>query len=130
MVWKTSPETQQEAIIIAIPERMIREMPGGRDALCRTLENIHNTEDNIWPFAVHGVTEHTVLAYIAFEGKIRYRMSLVGVEENVTRKIDYGGSFRMFYNKDWILLSGPAVKAPYPIPYKGYFNYRWTHKLF
>lgn len=131
MVWKTTADPDREAIIITIPQKSIAEIPGGRAALCRTLENLHLTEENIWPYSIsHLPDSDPIVAYVAFGGKIRYRMSIAGTEKNVTRKFDYGGSFRIFENRNWILLSGPAVKAPQTIPFVGYYGFQYSKILF
>jgi hypothetical protein len=133
-MWKPSRINQSppkhDSIIIAVPEKAIKDIPGGSAALSRTLENLHLTQENVWPYTVNNVPEYVLFAYVAFNGKIRYRMNIIGHEKDTTKKIDYGGSFRMFENRNWILLSGPAIKAPTVIPYVGYYGFKFTERLF
>lgn len=70
--------------------------------------------------------------YLCIGGKIRWRVFFAGSkgpEELVLVTTD-GKGIKEIHGKAWIIVAGPAERAPYPIPRKGFQGFRYTEKLF
>ncbi len=90
-------------------------------------------DDGVWNYRKTTLPTHDVLyVYLIWDGKIQYRTNLVGYERNKSKTFidSTDGKPRNFVNANWIILSGPAVKAPHDMPMKGFQGFRYSHKLF
>ncbi|HET6991016.1 MAG TPA: hypothetical protein VFJ43_06815 [Bacteroidia bacterium] len=89
------------------------------------------TRNGFWGQTIANIPTIDVLwCYIVFNGMVQYRMNIVNFERNASKEFNDGGIIRVFNNKNWINLTGPVIKAPREIPWKGFQGFRYTEMLF
>lgn len=127
-------------IILTMPVKFFEETGHNSETLGEQLEaylNDPREDDNgLWYFMKKSLpTQDFLYVYLLWDGKIQYRTNLVLKERNKTYSFyDYyqkegdQGEPRTFYNKNWIIIGGPAVKAPTEIQMKGFQGFRYVNK--
>lgn len=70
--------------------------------------------------------------YLCIGGKIRYRVLYAGSrgESTLTLSTTDGTGTKTIHGKAWILVAGPAERAPFVIKKKGFQGFRYAEKLF
>jgi hypothetical protein len=95
---------------------------------------LNSQENGEWLFLKTSLpTQDFQYVYIVFDGKVQLRANLSTLERNTSYHWcdTPDGKERVFENKNWIVLCGPAIKAPYDIPMKGFQGHRYlTKELF
>lgn len=122
-----------EALILTMPKAFFDDREMSFDEFRKEFEDELNSEDGYWNFLKMTLPIHDVqYVYIVFDSKIQYRVTFVCYERNKTKAFadSTDGKVRHFPNKNWIIIGGPCVKAPYDIPMKGFQGHRYTKKLF
>lgn len=118
-------------ILLTMPKVFFEETGHTSETLCRDFEAALNEEEDTWNFCKKNLpTKDFLYVYLVWEGKIQYRANLVGLERNISKSfIDTpDGQTRHFPGKNWIVMSGPAIKAPMDIPMKGFQGHRYVAK--
>lgn len=122
-----------EAIILTMPVAFFKDRNMSYHEFCKLFEETMSDEDSTWNFVKKNLPIHDVaFVYIVFDGFVQYRTNMVSYERNKTMEFYDApdGKVRRFDNKNWIILSGPAIIAPYDIPMKGFQGHRYSKKLF
>lgn len=123
---------QRDAIVLTLGQNFLNKMyPGGRAAVIKALERTENGEYQWMQFCGSGVPAVAVeFCYLAWDGKIQYRLTVVEYQKNITGRFCDGGVERSFDNRNLIVMTGPAIKAPRDIDFKGCQGLRYTEFLF
>lgn len=122
-----------EAIILTMPVAFFNDRKMTYDEFRPVFEEALRDEDGIWNFLKSNLpTQDVAFVYIVFDGKVQYRTNLVCYQRNIAMSFDDApdGIVREFPPSNWILLSGPAMRAPYDIPMKGFQGHRYSKMLF
>ena len=96
-------------------------------------ERFMRHEDATWHFKKKQLpTQDVAWVYLVWNGKVQFRLNFVQYERNVSKSFSdaWDGKTREFPKQNWIILSGPAIPAPYDMPMKGFQGHRYTEKLF
>lgn len=124
---------QQDAIVLTLGQDFLNnKYPGGRPAIIKALERTNDSDDNLWmQFCGSGVPARQVeFCYLVWDGKVQYRLNVLEYKSNQSGKFADGGVVRSFKNRNMVVMQGPAIKAPYDIPMKGFQGFRYTEFLF
>ncbi len=104
------------------------------DQFRKVFERYMRMEDGIWNYRLTNLPRHDVAhVYLVFDGGVQYKVNCVCYERNISKAFDDApdGKVRDFPRANWVLLTGPAVRAPYDIPMKGFQGFRYvTNQLF
>lgn len=121
-------------IIVTMPVAFFQETGWQSDDLLRQMMYYLNKEKNEngrWYFLKKLLpTKDFLYVYVVWDGKVQLRANLLQLERNKTHRFcdTPNGKWRTFPKKNWIVLCGPGVKAPYDIPMKGFQGFRYTTK--
>jgi len=122
-----------EGIALTLPKMFFEDRGWTYADFEKYFERFMQGEDHIWNFKLTNLPTHDVAwAYIIFDGYIQFRANVVMYERNKSKIFNDGPNkqVREFPSANWIILSGPAIKAPYEFPQKGFQGFRYTTKLF
>jgi hypothetical protein len=122
-----------EAIILTMPVAWFRDRNMSYADFCKDFEATMAEEDNYWNFLKSNLpTQDVAYVYLVFDGFVQYRANFVCYERNVAKAFDDApdGIVREFPPSNWILFSGPVIKAPFDIPMKGFQGHRYSKMLF
>ena len=122
-----------ESIILTMPVAFFNDRNMTHDEFREVFEEALAEEDGIWNFLKSNLpTQDVAFVYIVFGGMVQYRTNLVCYERGVAKSFDDApdGIVREFPPSNWILISGPAIRAPYEIPMKGFQGHRYSKVLF
>lgn len=131
--YSKDPNIIPEGIMLTMPVMFFEDRKMTYDEFRKEFEEALADEDGYWNFVKKNLPKHDVqYVYIVFDKKVQYRCNLVCYERKKTKIFSDApdGKRRAFVNKNWILLSGPAVKPPYDMPQKGFQGFRYCTKLF
>lgn len=118
-------------IILTMPERWFEETGHTYDSALKTMMQCLNEEESEWLFLKKSLpTQDFLYVYIIWDRKIQLRANLSALERNKSYSWNDtpDGQAREFENKNWIVLCGPAVKAPHDIQMKGFQGFRYVTK--
>lgn len=122
-----------DAIIITMPIAFFNDRGMTYGEFCKVFERYLKKETGTWNFVKKNLpTQAVAFCYIVFDGFVQYRTNVVQYQRNTTKHFTDApdGKTRSFENKNWIILSGPAIKAPIDIPMKGFQGHRYSKLLF
>jgi len=122
-----------EAIILTMPVAFFKDRNMPEDKFADYFERYMRHETATWNFVKKQLpTQDVAWVYLVWSGKIQFRLNLVCYERNQSKSFDdsWDGKVRHFPEKNWIILSGPAVRPPHDIYIKGFQGHRYTEKLF
>lgn len=128
-----NPPEPPEALLLTMPEAWFKDRNMTYAEFCPYFEASLRHEGAYWNYRKTSLPVHEVaFVYLVFDGHVQYRTHLVGYERGVAKDFDDtpDGIVRRFAPSNWILLSGPAIAAPYGIPMRGFQGHRYTKKLF
>lgn len=124
---------QRDAIILTLGQDFLNNIyPGGRASVITALERMNESDDHTWSqFCGGGIPNIKVeFAYLAWDGKVQYRLNVLSYKPKVTGAFGDGGMVRRFRNKNIVEMEGPVIKAPHDISFKGCQGIRYTELLF
>ena len=122
-----------EAIILTMPVAFFKDRDMDQDAFGEYFERFMRSEDALWNYKKHTLpTQEIIWVYLVWNGKVQFRLNFVEYQRNKSKTFTdaYDGKAREFPKMNWIILSGPAIPAPYDIPMKGFQGHRYTKKIF
>lgn len=122
-----------EAIILTMPVAFFKDRGMDQEVFGKYFERFMRHEDSLWNFKKTQLpTVEVAWVYLVWLGKIQFRLNFVEYQRNKSKVFTdaYDGKARSFPKMNWIILSGPAIPAPYDIPMKGFQGHRYTKKLF
>ncbi len=122
-----------EALILTMPVAFFKDREMTEEQFGELFERFMQKPDSLWNFKKTQLpTQEVIWVYLIWSGKIQFRLNFVDIERNKTKVFtdSWDGKVRTFPAQNWIILSGPAVKAPYEIPMKGFQGHRYTQKIF
>ncbi len=127
--YSKDPSIVPDGIAITWSKEMIEEGYGTlRRFIKHFLESVSD-DDSWWLQKCKNKPAHDVAyVYIVYAGLIRYRVQYAGYESGPTVVYDDHGPKTIEWSR--IILTGPVVRAPYPIKQKGFQGFRYTTKLF
>lgn len=118
-------------IILTMPEIWFEETGNTYEQLCQNFEYYLGLDDGVWYFKKKSLPIHDILyVYVIWDKKVQYRTNFGWRERNRTKRFSDGqsGEHRTFKNTNWIVLVGPAVKAPHEIPMRGFQGFKYVTK--
>lgn len=122
-----------EAILLTLPVAFFQD----RGMTCAEFqpyfERLMRHPDNLWNFKLTNLPTHDVAwVYLVFDGHVQYRLNLVQYERGTTKAFnDAPDKQVMVFDKcNWVILTGPPVKAPFEIPMRGFQGFRYSKQLF
>lgn len=123
---------QRDAIMLTLGKNFLDNVyPGGREAIIKALERCENGDYQWMQFCGSSVPSTACeLCYLIWDGKVQYRLTIVEYQKDVSGKFADGGVVRSFNNRNLIIMTGPVIKAPYDISFKGFQGIRYTEFLF
>lgn len=119
------------AIILTLPVAFFTDRNMTVDEFIPLFRRHMQQDDALWYFKKKSLPVHEVAwVYIVFGGHVQFKTNLVGYERNRTYTFRDAKDQRnrTFENCNWIILCGPAIPAPYPIPMKGFQGFRYVTK--
>lgn len=123
-------DQQRDAIPITMPAKFFTEYTLRK--FIQDMKNMNTIDGFTWWRTCRNIpTTKVMYAYFVFGGKVQYRADVSSYEKNKTMDFPRpDGDRRIFENKNWIVLCGPVIKAPYDIPMKGFRGFRYTELIF
>jgi hypothetical protein len=131
--YSKDPSIPADGIMLTLPKQFFWDRGWTYKEFKKYFERVMAKEDTVWNFRLTNLPKQEVAyVYIVFDGFIQYRLNLVMYERNKSKYFTDSPEklLRSFENANWVILSGPAVKAPYEMPQKGFQGFRYTTKLF
>lgn len=125
--------TPPEAILLTLPVSFFKDRGMSCAEFQPYFERLMRHEDSLWNFKLTNLpTLDVTWAYLVFDGFVQYRLILVQYERNVKKvfKDSPDGGARVFDACNWVILAGPAIKAPIEIPMRGFQGFRYSKQLF
>lgn len=122
-----------EAIILTMPVAFFKEREMDQESFGKYFERFMRRPESLWNYKKKQLpTEEVAWVYLVWNGKVQFRLNFVQYERNKSKTFNdtYDGKVRKFPKMNWIILSGPAIPAPYEIPMKGFQGHRYTQKIF
>jgi hypothetical protein len=114
-----------EAIMINIPEAFFKEK--SEDAFRRYYEGMGHPgglQDATFYHWISTVPKHNVThVYVCFKGRVQYKAILV-------EKIKNESPFDGWEQRDYVVTTGPVIKAPVEMVQRGFRGFRYTKHLF
>ena len=119
-----------EAILFTLPKKFFDGY--GMDRFENDMRRANIEDDFQWNRACRSLPRNEPLyVYFVYGGFVQYRMDFSHFERNQTKHFPAtGGGIRTFSKKHWVIMRGPSVKAPYPIPMRGFQGFRYTEFIF
>jgi hypothetical protein len=131
--YSKDPTIPAEGIALTLPKQFFEDRGWTYAEFEKYFEKLMAKDDSIWHFRLTNLpTQDVAWVYLIFEGFIQFRLNLVMYERNKSKVFKDGpdSENRHFPNSNWVLLAGPAVRAPYEMIQKGFQGFRYTTKLF
>lgn len=122
-----------EAIILTMPVAFFNDRNMDQESFGKYFERFMRHPDALWNFKKKTLpTQDVAWVYLIWSGKVQFRLNFVQYERNQTKTFtdSWDGKERHFPAMNWIILSGPAIKAPYDIPMQGFQGHRYSQKIF
>lgn len=119
------------AIILTMPKAFFADRQMSYEDFEKEFEECLNDPQGYWNFVKHTLPLYDVpYVYLVYDGKVQYKTNCVGYERNKTKSfVDAPDKkVRRFENKNWILLSGPAIKATIDIPMQGFQGFKYLFR--
>lgn len=116
------------ALLVTFGREMIA-TNGGLRSFIKMFHRCMASEDWTWLHKCKNRPQHEVAyVYIIVENRIRYRVNFVGYETRPEHITKATGEVRLI---EWprIVLAGPIVKAPRPIPQRGFQGFRYLPEI-
>lgn len=123
---------QIDAIALTLGVDFFKMYPGGKEEVIRVIERL-NQEDDLswWQLCGSGIpTKQVEFAYLVWDGQVQYRLTVEQYLKNKSGQFNDGGITRIYRHKNMVSMIGPAIKAPYPIPMKGFQGFRYMEFIF
>lgn len=127
--YSKDPFIQPEGIALTLPVMWFENRGWTVEKFKPHFERFMQREDAIWNFRLTNLpTKDFYLVYMVFGGFIQYQCNLVQIERNVAKTFHDApdGKPIVFAASNWILITGPAIAPPYPMPQKGFQGFRYT----
>lgn len=131
--YSKDPSIMPDGIVLTLPVAFFKDRGMSYSEFEKLFERYMRREDAIWNFRLTNLPKHDVAyVYLIFDGFLQYRANLVQYERNVAKKFydSPDGRVRSFPPSNWVLFTGPIVKAPQDWPLKGFQGFRYCTKLF
>lgn len=96
-------------------------------------ERAMRPEDSVWNFRLTNLpTIDVAYVYLVFDGLVQYRANLVMYQRGAEKEFydSPDGKARRFPKSNWVIFTGPIIKAPYEIPMRGFQGFRYTKQVF
>lgn len=131
--YSKDPSHIPEAIVLTMPKAFFEDRKMTTKEFKAMFERYMRRDDAIWNFRLTNLpTKDIAWVYLVFDGLIQYECNFVQYERNKAKEFDDApdGKVRKFAETNWVLFTGPAIKAPYEMPQKGFQGFRYALKLF
>lgn len=122
-----------EAIILTMPVAFFQDRNMDQESFGKYFQECMSDPDMLWNYKKKQLpTQEVAWVYLIWSGKVQFRLNFVQYERNVSKVFTdaWDGKPRTFPKMNWIILSGPAVPAPYEIKMQGFQGHRYCKKLF
>jgi hypothetical protein len=116
------------AIMLTLPKAFFDDREMSVEEFLPLFERHMQQDESLWYFKKKNLPVHDVaFCYIVFGGKVQFKTNVVMYERNKTYTFRDAKDKRnrTFENCNWIILCGPATKAPYEITNKGFQGFRY-----
>lgn len=131
--YSKDPTLMPDGIALTLPVQFFEDRKMSCSDFEKYFVRLMRNEDTTWNFKLKNLpTKDVLYVYFVFDGFIQYRLNLVMYERNKSKTFNDtpDGKVRHFESCNWVICSGPAVKAPYDFPMKGFQGFRYTTTLF
>lgn len=127
--YSKDPNIVPEGIAITWSKEMIEEGYGTLKKFMEHFIECLEDEEGIWLQKCKNKPKYDVAyVYIIFAGRVRYRAQFVSWSKGMATVYDDHGPKQIEWSR--IEMTGPLVRAPFPIYRKGFQGFRYTTKLF
>lgn len=126
-------QEKPEAIAITWSQQMLKEGFGSESEFREAFEKLNENDEATWLQKLNNKPKHDVVdCFIIIANKVAYKAKIV--EYNMTgepvriRKPGAPMSFSRYQVIRWkhVVLTGPVVKAPKDIPFRGFQGFRYV----
>jgi hypothetical protein len=122
---------QPDGILVTLPAAWFLDFADGEAAFWRAMEGVNETENYIWHQTIGNIpTIEVPHVYLVFGGKVQCRLTVIEYERNKSMSFQRNGFIADFPNKNWVLLTGPVVKAPSDFLMRGFQGFRYCKFIF
>lgn len=131
--YSKDPNLQADGIALTLPVAFFEDRKMSTAQFKKTFERFMAKEDALWHFRLTNLpTREVAWIYLIFDKQFQYRANFVMYERNKAKafKDAPDGIIREFPPTNWVIFTGPIVKAPCEMPQKGFQGFRYTLKLF
>jgi hypothetical protein len=131
--YSKDPSIMPEGIALTLPVAFFQDRGMSYAEFEKMFVRYMRRDDAIMNFRLTNLPLHDVAyVYLIFDGFLQYRANLVMYERNTAKEFNDApdGKIRSFPPSNWVLFTGPVIKAPHDIPMKGFQGFRYTTKLF
>jgi hypothetical protein len=135
--YSKDPSILPEGLALTMPQQFFDSRAMTPEEFKPFFEDFMRPDDAIWHFRLTNLPaarywDQLAWVYLIMEKHIRYRLNLVSFERGKAKRfIDApDGKLRSFPRANWVIMTGPVIKAPYDWPQRGFQGPRYTTKLF
>jgi hypothetical protein len=117
-------------IILTMPVKFFEATGRTGASLFIEMKKVLESEEDYWNHMLKNLpTQDVLYVYFVWSGKLQARGNLLAYERNKTKRfVAPNGAFKTFEHKNWVLIGGPFLAAPYDIPMKGFQGFRYVTK--
>lgn len=121
------------AILLTLPVAFFKDRDMTYAEFQKYFERVMRRPEWVWNFKLTNLpTMDVAWVYLVFDGFVQYKVNLVMYERNTSKvfKDAMDNKERVFESCNWVILTGPPVKAPFDIPMRGFQGFRYSQELF
>lgn len=131
--YSKDPAIRADGIVLTLPVKFFEDRKMTVKQFKKVFERHMAHDGAYWNFKLTNLPKQDVAyVYLIFDKQIQYRCNLVCYERKVTKSFRDAPDrkVRKFRNANWVLFTGPVVKAPHEWPQRGFQGFRYSTKLF
>lgn len=131
--YSKDPSIMPDGIALTLPKIFFEERGMTFLEFKEFFEETMNEENNYWNFRLKNLpTIEVPYVYILFGGHFHYRCNFMQYERNKSKIFNDtpDGIVREFAPTNWVLFTGPVIKAPPDFVQKGFQGFRYTTQIF
>lgn len=131
--YSKDPTIPPDGIALTLPKQWFIEREMTPEQFKPYFERLMRNENTLWHFRSTNLpTKDVAFVYFVFDGSIQFRLNLVMYERGTEKTFSDSPSKKVFHfpPSNWVICSGPAIKAPFEFPQKGFQGFRYTTTLF
>jgi hypothetical protein len=131
--YSKDPYIPADGIVLTLPVQWFDDRKMTVEQFKPYFERLMRQENTLWHFRLTNLPKQDIaFVYLLFDKHIQYRANFVMYERGTVKVFNDTPDriVRRFPPSNWVIFSGPVIKAPYAWPQRGFQGFRYCTKLF